>query len=295
MSAETSPLRIGSRVCFADRWQGRVTAIDVSEDWEVLNVTVTSGVLLLQKSVKLPFSAATKWSDEALYLEANSFKAFAREIPPVAAPSRPLSRSTPIAHAGTRLAGLLVRKSDRRAAEVLVSRGPAAVYRVPVAQVSFDGKVMSLGTQAEALPEFRLDDEILQACRGAIANDLYLTSDDKLGITLRVENAVVTVGGNVRVKPTRRYIEALLRTVPGVLDVRDEIVDDISLETAIGLALDRAGLTRNANIYARSNVGEVVVYGTVSAPGLIEDIVRETARVPGVRQVQSRITVSAAA
>jgi osmotically-inducible protein OsmY len=75
--------------------------------------------------------------------------------------------------------------------------------------------------------------------------------------------------------------------VPGIAGISDEIVDDIRLEKDIGLALDKAGLQRRADVYSRSNLGRVTLYGSSPSPSMTEDIVREVARVRGVRDVKS--------
>ena len=83
--------------------------------------------------------------------------------------------------------------------------------------------------------------------------------------------------------------------MPGVVTVRNTITDDFELEAAIGLALDRQGLGRDAEVYARSSLGQVTLYGTASSPRQAEDIVRAVAKVPGVRQVHNVLAVRAAA
>lgn len=289
MAGETSPLRLGARVCFSDRWQGRVTSLDIAEDWEVLNLTVASGMLFFANSVKLPFTEALRWSEDALYLSANSFKAFAREVHPVAAPSRPISTDTPTAHAGTKLAGLVISPQSRKATEVLISRGVGRAFRVPVSQVVFDGKTLTLGFQTDNLAEFRSDDEILRAVKDAISGDSHLTPDDKSRLDFRVENGIAYADGNLRVRPTRNHVEEVLSRVPGVLAFKDEIIDDITLETNIGLALDRAGIARQSGVYARSNLGEVVLYGHAPSPRVVDDIVREVVKTPGVRHVTTKL------
>jgi osmotically-inducible protein OsmY len=71
--------------------------------------------------------------------------------------------------------------------------------------------------------------------------------------------------------------------------VRDESVDDITLETTIGMALSKAGLQRRAEVYARSNLGRVTLYGSATSPQLNDDVTREIARIPGVREVTSKL------
>jgi osmotically-inducible protein OsmY len=289
-----APLRLGTRVCFEDRWQGEVSALDISEGWELLNLTISSGVLFLRQSVKLPASAVESFTEGAVYIAASSAKAFAREVPPIAAPARPISSQTPVSRSGMRFAGVILDTTDKRVTEVLISRGQKT-YRAPVSKLTFDGKTLMFTAALEQLPEYRADTDILAGIRRAITDDEGLTPNDKRSVTVDVESGVVTLGGNVRVEQTRDRMDAIVRGVPGVIAVRDEIIDDFALETAIGLALDRQALGHGANVYARSNLGQVTLYGTAASPRQAEDIIRAVAKAPGVRQVHNLLAIHAAA
>ena len=292
MTGNIAPLRLGSRVCFEDRWQGRVSALDITEDWEVLNLTVSSGVLFFRQSVKLPMSAVKSLADGEVYVSANSIRAFAREIPPIAAPARPVSAETPVSRGGTRFAGFILNSADRRVTEVLVSRG-LTTYRVPISQLAFEGKTLTFTSAPDELAEFHADSDVIARTRSAITEDQGLSPDDKRNVTVGVEGGVAMLGGNVRVRQTAERIAALVGGVPGVVTVRNAITDDFELEAAIGLALDRQGLGRDAEVYARSSMGEVTLYGSVSSLRQADDIVRAVAKVPGVRQVHNVLAVRA--
>jgi osmotically-inducible protein OsmY len=294
LTGNLAPLRLGSRVCFEDRWQGHVSALDVTEDWEVLNLTVSSGVLFFQRSVKLPMSAVKSLVDSEVYISANSIQAFAREIPPIVVPARPVSSETPVSRGGTRFTGVILNTADKRAAEALVSRG-LTTYRVPVSQLSFEGKTLTFTSAPDELAEFHGDSDVLARIGHAITEDEGLTPDDKRNVTVEVAGGVAIMGGNVRLDTTAERLEALVAGVPGVVSVRNTIIDDFELEAAIGLALDRQGLGRDAEVYARSSLGEVTLYGSVSAPRQADDIVRAVAKVPGVRQVQNLLAGRATA
>jgi osmotically-inducible protein OsmY len=288
LTGNIAPLRLGSRVCFEDRWQGHVSALDVTEDWEVLNLTISSGVLFLQQS------AVKTLADGQVYISANSIQAFAREIPPVAAPARPVSAATPVSRSGTRFAGVILNTADKRATEALVSRGLTA-YRVPVSQLTFEGKTLTFTSAPDELAEFHADSDILARIRSAITEDQNLSPDDKRSVSVDMQGGVAILGGNVRLKQTAERVEALVSSVPGVVSVRNTITDDFELEAAIGLALDRQGLGRDAEVYARSSLGEVTLYGSVSSQRQADDIVRAVEKAPGVRQVQNLLAVRATA
>lgn len=289
MVARIAPVRIGAPTCFDDRWTGRVTGIDVQDDWTVLNVTVTAGFIAL-KSVKLPFSSATSWSDAAVRIAATNTQAFAREIPPVAAPATALTGKTGTSHQGTRFAGLLVRTADRRAEEVILSRG-GKLYRIPAAQVKLEGETLTLGVAPESLAPYEADADILQRLHEAILGDQTLMPDDKLYLKTEVEHGEAVLSGNVHVDVTKDHIEAISRKVQGVIGVRNELRHDFEIEVDIGRALERAGLYQDARIAVRSSLGHVTLVGTAPSERAIEDIVRTAAKVPGARQVKSQLRV----
>ena len=288
MASQIATLRLGARVCFEDRWQGRLSAVEVSEDWEVLNITVSSGFLFLSSSVRLPFSSVTSWNDQEVRIAANSFAAFAREIPPVAAPSRPLANETPTSQPGTSFAGAAVRTTDRRAIELLVSRG-MNLFRVSVDDLAFEGKTMTISVQPGNLVRYAPDADVLARLHHALAGDEWLTPDDKRGLVLDVQNGVAHIAGNVRLPQTAGYVSQIAAEVPGVSTVENTLHDDHDVETQIGLTIDREGIQREAEVFARSNLGEVTLYGAAPTAHMVDDIVRTVGKVPGVRNIINRI------
>lgn len=294
MSAEIAPLRLGARICFADRWQGRLSAFDLSEEWEIVNITVSTGFLVSQSSVKLPFSVVKRFDKTGVYLDVISFSAFAREVPPIAAPARPISAKTPVSHPGAKVAGVLVRTSDHRATDVLLdSRGK--LHRVARDQVTFDGPALTVGTQLDTLPEYFDDAEVLERIHQALRDDPVIPVDDKSSLLITVDRGNVTLAGNVRAKQTRNLAQSIVQRVAGVVSVRNDTADDLALETAIGLALARAGHTRSAEVQARANLGRVTLWGYAPSLRTVDDIVRDVARVPGARHVESHIELRAPA
>ncbi len=291
MADKIAPVRLGAKVAFDDRWQGRVSGLEVDEDWNVYNVSVASGFLFASRSVRLPFTSVSAWSGDSVRIAANSFPAFNREIPPVAAPARPLDASNPISHPGTRFAGLVVRRMDRRAVEVILSRGVGVLYRVPVSEISFSAKTMTVAVEPGQLVRYHPDADILDEVQSQIAEDAVIPTEDKQHVKVDVEEGVVTVSGNVRVSQTRDYIGLVASQVDGVVEVRNEIQDDFGIEAAIGLALSGVSAQHTGRVYVRSNLGEVRVDGFVTAQRAIEDVVRTIARIPGVRSVINRLRV----
>jgi osmotically-inducible protein OsmY len=287
---KVAALRLGAPVQFRDRWQGKVAAIEVDEEWEVLNLVVKRGVLRWSTSVKLPFSASPQWSDDRVAFECTSRQAFAREIPPIAAPARPLSPKTPVSLPGARLAGLLVEPGRRLATDIIIRRGRAK-NQAPVGDVSFQGKALHIATHGENLRLYLTDDELENQAREALAATRELTGEERRTARVEASGGVVMVRGNVLTKNTKRALERAMSRLAGAATIRMEVVDDLELELAIGQALERTGLTHATRVYARSSLGDVTLYGEAPSPQVADDIVRAVSRLPGVRSVRTLLQV----
>jgi len=288
-------LRLGCPVRFRDRWQGRLAALEIDDQWLVLNLVLSRGIFR-RTEVKLPFSAASRWDDDHLSLDCTSEEAFGRQIPPVAVPPRPLSVRTPLSIRDARLAGALVERASRRASHLLLRWGLLAPGRhmVPVQNVTLSGGVIQLAAQTDALSIYRPDSELVEAVRDALAAHRYLTADDRRTLNVEVVDEVAHLSGNVRTPQAKAYVHEAAASVPGVTAVEGTVADDRQLEIDVGRALDAAGLFRHGRIYVRSALGEVTLGGFVRAEAVTPDIVKVASGVPGVRAVDSRMEVEEA-
>ena len=293
MQSNRSFLRLGSPVRFRDRWQGRLVWFEVDESWLVLNVVASRGIFRATE-VKLPFSIATAWEDGALSLDCTSDEAFGREVAPVAAPAMPLSARTPVSAANVRLAGALVDRVSRRVSRLVLGAGrlAAETRAAGVGEVTLERGAVHLHVQPGALPVYRADAELLQAVRDAFATQPHLTADDRRALSVEVADGVAWLSGNVRTPLAAAAARTAAAAVPGVGEVRSTIVDDRALETAVGRALDAAGMFRHGRLYVRAALGEVTLEGYISAAGPARDIVKAAAAVPGVRSVADGMEVA---
>lgn len=293
MENDLAALRLGSPLRFRDRWEGRLYAFEVDEGWEVINLLIRRG-LLWGSSVRLPFAAACGWSEDHIAFDCASEEAFGRQLAPVAAPGRILSGKTALTTAGAHLVGALVERATRRASHLLVRRGVAGrEHRAAVEQLSFEDGSLRLAGHLENLSTYRSDDDLRLLVRDALARQPYLTADDRRALAVEVSAGVVRLAGNVRTRQAREWAERAAASVDGAVALRNEIVDDIHLEVAVAQALERAGLVGSAAVYVRSFLGELTLSGYAPSTGTIEEIVRTTARVPGVRSVTNRLELQA--
>lgn len=288
------PIRLGCPVRFRDRWSGRLRTLEVDEGWEVVNVSLQRGILQ-KATVKLPLTAATSWSDQDIaFDEVTSGKAFAREIPPVAAPTRTLSRDTKVNLPDSRLTGAVIDRVSRVLVQIIVDcRGQE--YRVQREDISFQGAALQLGVQVENLAPYLSDEALAEIVRDALANNRDLAWDDRRSLEIQARNGILSVTGNLRTKGARASLHSSLIEALGDYPLQFDVVDDVQLESNIGQALDRAGLPRAAEVYARSTLGRVLLYGYAESAGAIAEAIRAVSRVPGVRAVENRMEVRSAA
>lgn len=284
----TAPLKFGCPAVFTDRWEGKLTGFEVSEDWEVLNVVVTRPRLGRPSSVRLPLSAAAAWSAERIAFTCSSEQAFGRQVPPVAAPARPLSPSTPLALAGASLSGALVDTSRRTVAALLLRLGHEE-RRLRPQDAAFDGKILRVAVQPESLAIWVSDDELVRRVMAALSDRRVLSPEDRRTISVKASDGVVRLEGNVPSREAARRAQAAAAAVPGVLRVDNAIVDDASLEVELGRVLDAAGLQRHARLVVRSAWGEVTLLGYASDPGIVEEAMRIISAQTGVRAVASLV------
>ncbi len=294
MQTTRSALRLGSPIRFRDRWQGRLAAFEVDEDWLVVNLIVSRG-LFRPTEVKLPFSIASDWDDDGLSLDCTSREAFDRNVAPLAVPARPLSKRTPLSAAEVGLAGALVERASRRASHLLLARGLLTDLRlIPVQDVALEVGIVKLATQAHAWPVYRRDSELLTAVRDRLAAHPYLTADDRRGLNVEVADGAVYISGNVRTSQAEAYVYEAASAVSGIAAVHGAHVNDRQLEIDIGGALGAAGLFRHGRMYVRAALGEVTLGGFINSAAAVSDIVRVAEGVPGVRSVVSRMEVEEA-
>jgi osmotically-inducible protein OsmY len=184
--------------------------------------------------------------------------------------------------------------ATRRVSGLLLKRGllGADLRVVPVAEAVFDGQTIRVSVQSDALSPYRRDSELLRAVRDALARHPYVTGDDRRALGVDAVDGVAHLSGNVRTPQVEAFVREAASSVPGVLDVRGDVMNDRELEIEIGQALERAGLFRHGRIYARAALGEVTLGGYVSSEGVVADAERAAARVPGVRSVTNLIQVS---
>jgi hypothetical protein len=265
--------------------------MEVDEAWEVLNLSVTSGYFK-PATVRLPLVGAAWDEDHVVYDEVTSGAAFKRQVPPVAAASRPVNARTAVWIPGARLAGAVVDVSSRRASELLFSRR-GGMFRLSTGQIAFQGMEMRMTAQTDTLVPYRSEGELLAAAREALAATRQLTGEERLAVTMAVNEHRLEMSGNVLTPRSRQTLVQAVAHAVSPMPLSESITDDLTLESTVARALQRSGIARSASLHPRSRLGVVTLYGSASL-GAAAEAERVTTRVPGVRQVDNRIEIVAA-
>lgn len=295
MEKVRSALRFGAPLRFRDRWDGRLHACEVDADWAVRNLVIGRG-LIFRQSVRVPFSVVSEWPDGAIALDCTADEAFGRQVTPEGVPSRRLDARTTVAGTESRLVGLMVDRRSRQATHLLLEQGRVLPkgQLVPIPEAAIQGGIIVLRGQAEAYPVYRPDDDLVHAVRGALAAHPYLREYDRRSLVVEASDGVLYLRGNVQTAAARNWAQECAQQVDGAQDIRNEVVDDPSLEVAVAKALAEAGLFRQARVFVRAVRGDVVLTGYVPSPAVQGDVQRVAAAVPAVRSVTAKFQLQPA-
>lgn len=117
--------------------------------------------------------------------------------------------------------------------------------------------------QVEQLPEYRPDSEILAEVLAALDRHPQLRVASLPGISVRVQDGIVYLEGNVATQSHRRLAEEIAAGVRGVLGVRNLLYADDAVRVQVAQALARDLRTRGLIIHVDVRRGVVELQGTV--------------------------------
>lgn len=141
-----------------------------------------------------------------------------------------------------------------------------------------------------ALPPYRPDDEMEEDVRRALFDLTPLHADMK-GITIRVLDSVLYLDGNISSQLRADIVEDQVRGVPGLLEIKNNLVGDDRLAADLAMALAQDPRTHDLPIGIYPRLGEVRLSGAVHTSeqkSIAEEIVRNF---PGVRSVINDLVV----
>lgn len=140
------------------------------------------------------------------------------------------------------------------------------------------------------LPGYRPDDELERDVEEALQREELLRT---LAIPVRAEvtDGVVRLRGHVHNRALAGRAEEVARSIPGVVDVRNELVVDHELLQEVVASVQADEATRHlVGYYLRVRDGVVELTGTLPSLEAARALERAIARVPGVRGVANHLT-----
>ncbi len=139
-----------------------------------------------------------------------------------------------------------------------------------------------------------VDTELEQAVREAILRYGTLRI---WGHAFQVEanEGIVTLVGHVRTLSSKETAERIVRQVPGVKAIKNQLRVDTELEVAVAQALANDPRTVGGfpGILVGSAFGEIFLKGMVSSEEIKSAASQVAAQVPGVREVTNELVVPA--
>lgn len=143
----------------------------------------------------------------------------------------------------------------------------------------------------KALPPYLPDDELQEEVE-RILFDLTPLHVDLKGITIRVLDSILYLDGNISSQLRADIVEDQVLGVPGLLEIKNNLVGDDRLAADLAMALAQDPRTRDLPIGVYPRLGEVRLNGAVHTSQqkvVAEEIVRHF---PGVRSVINDLVVN---
>jgi osmotically-inducible protein OsmY len=143
----------------------------------------------------------------------------------------------------------------------------------------------------QELPPYRSDSELQQEVE-SILYDITSMHIDLKGMNIRVLDSVLYLDGNISSSLRSEIAEDQVLGVPGLLEIKNNLVSDDQLAGDLAMALGRDPRTRDLPIGVYPRLGAVRLGGAVHTPqqkAAAEEIAR---KFPGVRSVSNELMVN---
>nr|BBH95225.1 hypothetical protein KTA_34240 [Thermogemmatispora argillosa] len=296
--SELLKFRFGSKVFCSDGEYGLLDEVVVDAARRSITHIGVSRGLFVKKRFYLAFSQVNQASSDGVTLTTSLAKL---EQVAVADPAgaRLSGRSLVEAPAAGQRGSLLLLAAQPGSGEIAyvvahnLPGGQDTLFRAEMI-AELTGGVVRLNLSAEALkglPPYRPDRELQREVE-AVLFDLYPLHVDMRGISARVLDGVLYLDGNISSALRADLVERQVMGVPGLLEIRNNLVADDTLASEVALALGRDPRTRGLPIGVYPRLGVVRLSGAVHTAEQ-KRVAAEIARaVPGVRQVVNDLTVN---
>jgi len=142
------------------------------------------------------------------------------------------------------------------------------------------------------LPSYRPDDELQQEIERVLF-DLTPLHLDMRGFTVRVLDSVVYLNGNISSQLRADIVENQVWSVPGLLEIKNNLLGDDRLAADLAMALAQDPRTHDLPIGIYPRLGEVRLRGAVHSNQQMPAVEEVVARCSGVRAVINDLAVNA--
>jgi len=190
------------------------------------------------------------------------------------------------------LRNFLIDSTTGQVTDLVVRRGFVVTRDVvvpvdAVTKVTRDRIVLGLTReQLDQRPEYRSDEEIASAVEQTLWDDDLIRRSDISRLSFAVRDGIVTLRGPVVSDTHRSRAESVVRRVPGVRGVLNELVADEDLEIAVAQALGRDPRTQHRHFLIRAEHGVIYLSSDVPFGEASAAAPEVAAGVPGVREVR---------
>jgi osmotically-inducible protein OsmY len=212
-----------------------------------------------------------------------------------------LTRSAAVMLNGARagkVAQITVDQETHTLRHIIVDRGLGGEAILPARCVTeFDARQIVAQCEektAAQLTPYRPDDELREDVWLAIEGAPKLRVDLP-GIDIQAIDGVVWLRGATASDLNRQLIEDVVRYVPGIDELHNELYSDMDVAAAVSSALGRDPATARERIGVYPRLGETALRGHVHSEAARAAAGGIAAAAPGVRQVRNELVIDPAA
>ncbi len=137
----------------------------------------------------------------------------------------------------------------------------------------------------------KTDAAIKDSINNALWKDDVLRALDYYEIDVRVKNGVVYLNGHIAGSTSQSRIENAMRAIPGILEIKNNLVLDDKLTMEVAASLGKLEHTFNCKFFTGVSHGWVVLNGEVNSTDVCMSAERRAATHPKVRGVINTIRI----
>jgi osmotically-inducible protein OsmY len=208
-----------------------------------------------------------------------------------------VTHSTSVTLNGSRagkVAQLTVDEATHTLRHIIVDRGLGGEATLPARYATqLDSRQINAQNaeqSAARLTAYRPDDELREDVRLAIEGTPKLRVDLP-GMDIQAIDGVVWLRGSTASDLNRRLIEDVVRQVPGIDELHNELNSDMDVAAAVSSALGRDTTTARERIGVYPRLGEVALRGAARSEQARTRAEEIAAAIPGVRSVHNELAV----